>query len=282
LNKIKERLVSAPILVYPDWNKMFHVHINVSQIALGVVLAQSGEKMDHIVYYTRRKLSMAEKNYTTTKQEALAMVYSLQKFRHYLLGTPFKLFIDHSALKYPVNKMVIEGRRCRGLLLFQEFTFEVVFKLGRLNVGPDHLSRLETGENDGSIDNWSPDADLSRIEAIPNDLEEIVTLLTADSCPKGYMAMQSRHLVVRVVDYQLIVGHLYKMGLDQILRCCVLQQEREANLWECHAGVAEGHVGGKATVRKILHAGLWWPTIHKDSKAFAKECYVYYRVGKPS
>jgi len=72
------------------------------------------------------------------------------------------------------------------------------------------------------------------------------------------------------------------MGLDQILRRCVLQHERKDVLWECHARVVRGHVGGKATAIKILHAGLWWPTIHKDSKAFAKECDVCQRVGKLS
>lgn len=163
LNNLKERLVSAPILVYPDWNKMFHVHIGASRIALGAVLVQPGEKMDHPVYYASRKLSTAERNYTTTEQEALEMFYSLQKFRHYLLGAPFKFFTDHSALKYLVNKMVLEGIVCRWLLLFQEFTFKVVVKPGRLNVGLDHLSCLETGENDEAMDDWLPDADLFRI-----------------------------------------------------------------------------------------------------------------------
>jgi len=65
LDKQKERLVSAPILVYLDWNKMFHVHIDSSGIALEAVLAQPREKMDHSVYYASRKLSMAENNYTT-------------------------------------------------------------------------------------------------------------------------------------------------------------------------------------------------------------------------
>lgn len=54
-------------MVYPDWNKMFHVQIDASGIALGVVLVQLGEKMDHPVYYARIKLSTAERNYTTIK-----------------------------------------------------------------------------------------------------------------------------------------------------------------------------------------------------------------------
>jgi len=70
------------------------------------------------------------------------MIWTLHKFRHYLLGSHFKFFTDHSALKYLVNKYVLEGRICRWLLLFQEFLFEVIIKPGRCNMGPDHLPRL--------------------------------------------------------------------------------------------------------------------------------------------
>ena len=146
LNTLKENLATTPILVHPNWDKQFHVHIDASSIALGAVLAQPGEMtIDHLVYFASRKLSNAEKNYTMTEREALAMVYSLQKFRHYLLGGKFKFFTDHSALKYLVNKPILEGRICCWLLLFQEFTFKVIVKPERLNFGPDHLSRLETG-----------------------------------------------------------------------------------------------------------------------------------------
>jgi len=86
---------------------------------LGIVLAQSGEgNIDHPIAFASRKLSTAEKNYTTTEREGLAMVYALQKFRHYLLGSRFKMFTDHSALNYLVNKPVLGGRICRWLILF--------------------------------------------------------------------------------------------------------------------------------------------------------------------
>jgi len=73
------------------------------------------------------------------EHEGLTMVYALQNFRHYLLGEHFKMYIDHFALKYLVNKPVLGGNICRWLLLLQECDFEVIVKLGRLNVGPDHL-----------------------------------------------------------------------------------------------------------------------------------------------
>jgi hypothetical protein len=64
----------------------------------------------HPIAFASIKLSDPEHNYNTTKREGLAMVYALQKFRHYLLGKHFNMFIDHSALKYLVNKPVLGGR----------------------------------------------------------------------------------------------------------------------------------------------------------------------------
>jgi hypothetical protein len=116
--------------------------------------------MDHHIYFASRKLLQGDRSYTTIGREGLAMIYSLQKFRHYLLGSHFNFFIDHSALNYLVNKPVLEGRICRWFLLFQEFYFEVIIKLERCNVGPGHLSRLESGESSGAVDYQLPDADL--------------------------------------------------------------------------------------------------------------------------
>jgi hypothetical protein len=57
------------------------------------------------IYFASRKLPQAERNYTTTEREGLDMIYALQKFIHYLLGSHFKFFTDHSTLKYLVNKL---------------------------------------------------------------------------------------------------------------------------------------------------------------------------------
>ena len=80
LDILKEKMVTAPILVFPNWNE-FHVHVNASSIALGIVLAQTCVgNIDHPIAFASRKLSTAEKNYTTIEREGLAMVYALQKF----------------------------------------------------------------------------------------------------------------------------------------------------------------------------------------------------------
>lgn len=105
-------MFTSTILVFPDWKKEFHVHVDASCITLGVVLIQPGEgDIDHPIEFAIRNFSKVEKNYSTTEREGLAMVYSLQKFRNYLLGEHFKMYTDHYTMKYLVKKLVLGGGR---------------------------------------------------------------------------------------------------------------------------------------------------------------------------
>ncbi|KAH9303350.1 hypothetical protein KI387_014933, partial [Taxus chinensis] len=84
---------------------------------------------------------------------------------------------DHMTLKYLVNKPILQGHICQWVLLFQEFEFTVVVKLGKRNSGPDHLSRIDSRENAQSIEDTMPDAQLFRLWCVPSDLEDIVVFL---------------------------------------------------------------------------------------------------------
>ena len=171
---LKRKLVEAPILKFLDWLKKFHVHIDASALAVGAILTQpTNDAADHPNAYASRKLNRVERNYSTTEREALGMVFALQKFQHYLLANLFTFYIVHQVHKCLVNKPLHHGIICRWLLLFQEFKFEVVIQPGRANVGPDHLSRVESGEDPIGIDDDLPEAHLFREEAIPTELAEI-------------------------------------------------------------------------------------------------------------
>jgi len=65
--------------------------------------------------------------------------------------------MEHSDLKYLVNRFVSRGEICRWLLLFQEYDFEVIVKPRRLNAGPDHLFRIKNGEEPTNIEEGLPD-----------------------------------------------------------------------------------------------------------------------------
>ena len=65
-----------------------------------VVLGQRKNKILHPIYYASKALNEAQKNYTVTEQELLAVVFSFDKFRSYLVGTRVIVHADHSALRY--------------------------------------------------------------------------------------------------------------------------------------------------------------------------------------
>ena len=81
-------------------------------------------------------------NYSTTEKELLAVVFALEKFRSYLLGTKVVVYSDHAALRHLMNKKDAKPRLIRWVLLLQEFNIEVKDKKGAENLVADHLSRL--------------------------------------------------------------------------------------------------------------------------------------------
>jgi hypothetical protein len=72
------------------------------------------------------------------------------------------------------------------------------------------------------------------------------------------------------------------MGPYEILRINFMESERPLILAKAHEGIARGHYAGKETTQKVLRAGLWWPTLHKDAKEYDRDYDVFQRVGKPS
>ena len=93
-----------------------------------------------LVYYASRKLSTAERNHSTIERESLGMIYSVNKFRHYLLGRKFTFHVDLSALLYVVSKQSLIRKLARWTLLLQEFEFNIVHRPGLQHVVPDYLS----------------------------------------------------------------------------------------------------------------------------------------------
>ena len=78
------------------------------------------------------------------------------------------------------------------------------------------------------------------------------------------------------------MGQLYKLGPNEILHRCVSDHERQWVMAEAHAGVSRGHYAEKEMVRKILQAGLWWPTVHMDTRKYYCDYDKCQRMGKPS
>jgi len=109
-NTLKQKLITTPILIFPNWDKDFEVYVDASNMAIGSILSQKDDNgRDHPIYFASRQLNAAERNYFVTEQEALGMIFSVQKYRHYLLGYKFTFHVDHDALKYMINKPQLSG-----------------------------------------------------------------------------------------------------------------------------------------------------------------------------
>ena len=102
--EIKSRLVEAPIMAKPYWNRDFEIMYDSSYFAIGAVLGQKAEKVFKPIYYASKTFNEAEENYSTTEKEMLAIVFACENFRPYILGSRFIIHTDHAEIKYLMEK----------------------------------------------------------------------------------------------------------------------------------------------------------------------------------
>ena len=140
-DELKLRLTTAPILTYPDFSKEFILHTDASATALGAVLCQEKEGVEHVIAYWSRQLNKPERNYSTIEREALATVAAIKEFYPYLYGFPFKLFTDHNPLTALKGLKDVGGRLARWMIFLQQFSFQIKYKPGKVNSDADALSR---------------------------------------------------------------------------------------------------------------------------------------------
>ena len=101
---LKERLISASIVVAPYWDLPFKLMCDASDYAIKAMLGQKRERIFQVIHYVSRTLNDAQLNYATTKKELLAIVFAFDKFKPYLIGKKVIVHTDHSAIKYLMTK----------------------------------------------------------------------------------------------------------------------------------------------------------------------------------
>ncbi|GAA6084489.1 uncharacterized protein LOC114911879 [Tachysurus ichikawai] len=139
---LKAKLTSEPILVFPNFSLPFFVYTDACDVGLGAALMQRDDRgRDVVVAYAIRTLNKAEKPYSTSEKECLAVIWALEHFRSYIEGLHVTIFSDHNSLRWLMSWPNLSGRLARWSLQLQDFDFDIIHKPGTCNQVPDALSR---------------------------------------------------------------------------------------------------------------------------------------------
>lgn len=257
-SRIKERLITAPILTSPDFEKPFSIHCDASNTAIAGVLTQMHEKIERPIAYFSQKLSEAQQRYSATEKEALAVLNSIQKFRCYVEGSQFTVITDASALMYILrSSWRTSSRLCRWSMELQRYDMIIKHRRGVDNVVPDALSR--------SI--------------------EVVSVQTTDD---WYTKIKKQVLAnpEKYKDFRIDNGVLKKFipvktdSLDYRFewKTCVPQNRQEHILVEEHDDAL--HLGAEKTISRIRKK-YFWPRITEDVRKYIRQCSIC-QLSKPS
>nr|CAN68648.1 hypothetical protein VITISV_002821 [Vitis vinifera] len=191
-----------------------------------------------------KTLNEAQRNYITTEKELLAVVFSLDKFRAYLVGSFIIVFTDHSALKYLLTKLAIA-----------------------------HNSHVLPINDD------FPEESLMLLEKAPW-YAHIANYLVTGEVPREWKAQYRKHFFAKIHAYYWEEPFLFKYCADQIIRKCVPEEEQQGILNHCHENACGGHFASQKTAMKVLQSGFTWPSLFKDSHIMCRSCDRCQRLGK--
>ena len=175
--KLKEVLVSPPILIYPIPGQRFILDTDASNMAVGAVLSQIENDQEKVVSYYSKALNKHEQSYCTTRKELLAVVSALKHFHSYLYGQPVLLRTDNAAVNWMRNLKNPTGQVARWLQELGTYNLTVVHRPGIKHSNADALSRRpckackrqqdndpgNNSENESSKETEQNDTDVSHV-----------------------------------------------------------------------------------------------------------------------
>lgn len=273
--RIKHLLVSAPILRQADESKPFVLCTDSSAYCLGAVLMQGEGHDERPIEYASRLLTSAEKNYSTTEREALAVVWALGKFRGYVETAKVTVRTDHQPLRWLMSQRSPSRRLARWALTLQEFDLNIQYTPGRSNVVADTLSRPACVENQGECELCMTVVDLPKRSSgdirsnqlLDPEIRKIIEDMESDEPSRG-RPWSDR-------GYTISDGILYRYSLesDDGEECCMVvpEHERRQVMIELHDAPTAGHFGVERTLSRV-RARYYWPGMRTYITNYIKEC----------
>lgn len=255
---IMSHLAKNAVLKHFDHKDPITVKTDASKQGVAGMLLQKNNGDLKIVSCCSRRLSPSEENYGITDLEGLAVVYTLTKFRHYLLGKQFDLVVDHCALCVLKEKTPTSARLRRWAIILSEFNFNVIYSKGDLHKDIDCLSRAPV---DDPVDAY-----------LENRLYHIATPLERARWTNNYEDNETRDILEKAKqnqdDFNLRQGVIYRH--DKLF---VPSSSRQTILTDYHDNPIAGH-GGREQTYRSLQALFWWPTMKEDVDKFVEACQI--------
>lgn len=142
-DRLKQALANEVTLAFPSFQELFYCTTDASDVALSGVLSQGELPNDRPIYFFSKTLNEAQKRYSATEKELLAIVEAIKAFRVYLYGRFFVLITDHKALCYLFNMKDCGSRLFRQKLELSEYNFKILYRPGARNNVAGALPRIE-------------------------------------------------------------------------------------------------------------------------------------------
>ncbi|CAF0891498.1 unnamed protein product [Brachionus calyciflorus] len=137
------------VLILPNFDEQFRLETDASYESAGAVLSQKYKGSWRPVAYWSKRFTKAQRNYSTSEKELLALVLAIEHFKQYLLGKKFIAVTDHKPLIWLKNLKNPSPKLTRWLCELRTYDFDVEYREGHKNGNADALSRwLLTEEND--------------------------------------------------------------------------------------------------------------------------------------
>ncbi|GMF46722.1 unnamed protein product [Phytophthora fragariaefolia] len=282
---IKDSLLHAPILAWPDPDRPFSVVCDASDFAIGCALLPADtEGRESVIAFESRQPKAAEKNYPVHDKGLLAMKYALVKFRVHLLGSkPFVNYTDHASLRTATQSPHLSQRMARWLSFFAEYNFEVRYKPGKQNALADALSRR-------------PDYELAHVTTVTSSIPDLnrASYASAAVCFALLKALGSKEFEDSDKDLSArLRARLHRYAFDGALlyystrsddppRVVVPHNEdlKYRILCEAHDTPVGGHLGREKTYSSVS-VRYWWPNLYKWVGTYVRTCETCQRV-KPA
>ena len=200
---MREGLISAPVLGYPDPKLSYILDTDASAVGVGAVLSQVQNEKETVIAYYSKTLSAAEQNYCVTRKELLAVVKAIKHFRPYLYGQTFKLRTDHASLRWLCRRREPSAQVARWLEILSEFKYNLEHRPGIKHGNADGLSRQTCGPECRQCTRIEErDGGPSKSELADGDIEAVTTVTLPGS--KNF-----KDLVRHQQEFQNAVARIY-------------------------------------------------------------------------